>query len=479
MPWPTIRSLLRTLTRRSRFETEMSDEMRFHIESRATDLMNRNGWPRDEALRQARIEFGSREKYKEHGREARGLRFFDELAADLRYAARTLFQNKGWTAVLVLSLALGIGANTLIFGVVNSLLLKTVPVSKPDELVRLKWAGPNDMFTSLTDYGFSEEKDASGQQVRTAFSYRIFKELQANNQAMTDLFAASPFGQLNAVVDGQAELVSSLFASGTYYRTLGVGSAIGRTFTPEDDTPQSAPVATISYGYWSRRFGKSPGVIGKAIRVANLEVTIVGVTPQDFTGVQNAADIGPDVTIPLTAGERPDDTDISLNDPTNWSLEVMGRLKPGFRLQQVEGNLEGVFQETARTGWSGHYAALTLQQRRLPRNQDRHHGVPRPLTSIRKPRLLRCQSAGRSDGGGSQHCSRAGAADRLRQCRQPAAFPFNRAAARDVRPALARRHAGACHPAIAHRKHPPGNDRRHAGVNTHLLGTRVDSRRLC
>ena len=176
------------------------------------------------------------------------------MLRDLRHGVRMLLQAKGWTAVVVISLALGIGANTALFSAINGLLLKKLPVKDPDTLVRLRYAGRNDMVTSSSDYGFTT-KDAAGRDMRTTFSYPMFQQFVADNRTMTDLFACAPFGRVNVVVDGQAEIATSFISTGNYYRMLGVTARLGRTITPEDDRPAAPPVAVISLKYWRSRFG--------------------------------------------------------------------------------------------------------------------------------------------------------------------------------------------------------------------------------
>ena len=133
---------------------------------------------------------------------------------DLRYAVRMLLQAKGWTAVVVVSLALGIGANTAIFSAMNGLLLRQIPVTDPDTLVRLRWAGRNQMATNTSDYG-STRVDASGQSMRTTFSYPMYQQFAKDNQTMSDLFACAPAGRVNVVVNGQAELATAFVSTGT------------------------------------------------------------------------------------------------------------------------------------------------------------------------------------------------------------------------------------------------------------------------
>src|SRR5439155_1476896 len=167
------------------------------------------------------------------------------MLRDLRHGVRMLLHAKGWTAVVVVSLALGIGANTALFSAVNGLLLKKLPVRDPDTLVRLRYVGRNDMVTSSSDYGYTG-KDASGQDMRTTFSYPMYQQFLADNRTMTDVLACAPFNRVNVVVDGQAEIATAFISSGNYYRLLGVAAVLGRTIVPEDDQPSAAPVAVIS-----------------------------------------------------------------------------------------------------------------------------------------------------------------------------------------------------------------------------------------
>ena len=301
---------------------------------------------------------------------------------DLRHAVRMLFQARGWTAVVVVSLALGIGANTALFSAINGLLLRTLPVRDPDSLVRLKWAGKNDMVTSSSDYGFSA-KDSAGRDIRSTFSYPMFRQFLSDNRTMTDLFACAPFGRVNVVVDGQAEIATGFISTGNYYRLLGVNASLGRTILPEDDQPSAPPVAVISARYWRSRFGSDPAAVGKVVRVNNVPVTIIGVLPASFTGVQQAVGDPPDVAVPLALDvplstgppEQP-----RASQPTYWWLQVIGRLTPGATAAQVQGNLEGVFQETARSGLSTYLAALPESERSTSNNRNRKE-VPHLLVN--------------------------------------------------------------------------------------------------
>ena len=298
------------------------------------------------------------------------------MLKDLRHAARMLLNARGWTAVVVLSLALGIGANTALFSALDGMLLTKIPVKDPDSLVRLRWAGRNDMVTSSSDYGFVAR--ANGETVRTTFSYPMFRQFVADNKTMGDLFACAPFGRVNVVVDGQAEIAEAFVSSGNYYQLLGVTARIGRTISPDDDAPTSSPVAVISSKYWHSRFGTDPNVLGRTIRVNNVVITIVGVLPPDFTGVQQPGGDAADLAIPLALHPQIDTSTgpSRLMQPTYWWLQVMGRLKPGATAAQVQGNLEAVFQNTARTGLDTYLKSLPDSDRAASGNRNRTE-VPR------------------------------------------------------------------------------------------------------
>jgi putative ABC transport system permease protein len=181
------------------------------------------------------------------------------MIQDLRQGLRMLLQSKGWTAMVVLLLGLGIGANAAIFSGINGLLLRKLPVEEPDTLVRLMAVGDNEMATNTSDYGnISTENGVRG---RATFTYKIFQQLRQDNRTMADLFAAAPIGQLNVVVDGQAEIATGYLATGNFHDLLGVKTILGRTITPADDDVAAPPVAVISHAFWSRRFGRDPAVV--------------------------------------------------------------------------------------------------------------------------------------------------------------------------------------------------------------------------
>ncbi|HYE88601.1 MAG TPA: ABC transporter permease [Vicinamibacterales bacterium] len=305
---------------------------------------------------------------------------------DLKHACRMLSHTRGWTLVVLLSLAIGIGATTALFTAVNGLLLQTIPVREPGELVILKWAGQNDMVRSSSDYGFSAP--INGQRVRSTFSYATYLQLKAANQTMTDVIGGTSLESFNFASDGSAEIATSFGVTGNYFKTLGVPAAIGRAIEESDDRPDAESVAVLSHAFWMKRFGGNPSVVGRTVRLNNIPVTIVGVLPPSYIGIQRMAETPRDVTIPLVmesrfvnvvnifapAGTPPPKP--RLNEPTNWYIQIAGRLKPGMTREQVRGNLGGPFQQAARAGMAEYKAGLTDAQRKLSSNQRDGSAVP-------------------------------------------------------------------------------------------------------
>jgi predicted permease len=290
------------------------------------------------------------------------------MLQDLKHAARMLLQMKGWTAVVLLSLGLGIGANTALFSGVNGMFLRTLSIPHPETLVRLRWAGKNDMNRSTYGYG-NTEKNAAGEDTSEAFSYSAYQAMLAANQTLVDIAVSAPAQQLNVIFEGKAEVASSLLVSGNYFKVLDVRPQIGRLIEPADDADSASPVAVISDAYWEKRFGRDPRIVGKTVTLGKLVFTIVGVTPRSFRGIQDLTSSARDVTAPLALDRELGGT--RLQEPTTWWLQMVGRLKPGAAYPQVRGNLEGTFQGAARDGWNSYFASITAEQRSLSRNQNR------------------------------------------------------------------------------------------------------------
>jgi predicted permease len=267
------------------------------------------------------------------------------LWQDLRYGARMLIKHKGLTIIAILSLALGIGANTAIFSLVDAVLLKSLPVKEPAALAQLKWLAGSS-FRNFNYDGSSREDEATGLRISTSFPQQTFEEFRAQQKVFTDLFAFASLEQVNANVDGQAEVASGLVVSGGYFTGLGVQPVLGRVITAEDDRSNAPAVAVISFRYWERRFGANPAVIGKQINLNNAAFTIIGVTPREFAGVMGDGSAR-DLTIPLMMEPLVRGNNTNLNQQALWWLLLMGRLKPGATMEQARVELEPVFQRAA------------------------------------------------------------------------------------------------------------------------------------
>jgi predicted permease len=345
MEWFNIlRARLRALFRRETVLHDIEEELRVHVEME-TETNIKRGMPPDEARAAALKSFGNLVRNAERGYDIRGGGWLEALWQDLRHGARMLIKDKGLTTIAILSLALGIGANTAIFSLVDAVLLKSLPVKDPAALVQFKWVAGRS-FRGFGYDGSAITDEATGLRTNTSFPQQTFEQFRGRQNALTELFAFATLEQVNANVDGQAEVASGLVVSGGYFTGLGVQPALGRTITAEDDRQEAPAVAVLSYRYWERRFGANPAVIGKQINLNNAAFTIIGVTPQEFTGTLGQGN-APDLTIPLQMEPAVRRNNASLNRQALWWLLLMGRLKPGATPEQARAELEPVFQRTA------------------------------------------------------------------------------------------------------------------------------------
>src|SRR5437870_8712117 len=222
---------------------------------------------------------------------------------DLRYGMRMLLKHKGFTTVAVLSLALGIGANTALFSVLDAVLLKTLPVKEPERLVLFEYQAGRRFRTNGMS-GTSNVPGPPGTKGDSLFRYEVFEKMRQARAAtpdgpLSDFFAFAPTRELTAVVGDQAELVNGQAVSGGYYAGLGVQPGLGRMITDEDDKPGVAPVVVLSHQFWQERFGAEPAIIGQPLKLNKQSFTIIGVTPPAFTGTLQVG-YRPAVTVPLT-----------------------------------------------------------------------------------------------------------------------------------------------------------------------------------
>ena len=218
---------------------------------------------------------------------------------DLRYGLRMLVKSPAFTAVVVLSLALGIGANTAIFSLIDAVMLKMLPVKAPGQLRLLNWLGPSELQPHGIVNSDVSTDEHSGLKTISNLSYPTFEKLRDQNQVFSHLLGFASSGQMTVTIEGQVELADGQFLSGDYGAGLGVGPILGRAITTNDDKVGNAnSVAMISYGYWRRRFGADPSVVGRTIDLNRIPFTIIGVTPPEFFGLQPGE--SPDLWVPVT-----------------------------------------------------------------------------------------------------------------------------------------------------------------------------------
>lgn len=374
-----LRSWFKWIMKPQRLENEMEMEVWFHIESYAADLV-RSGVPQREALRRAHIEFGGIESHKDAVRASLGLRLWGELCADLRYGARMLRKNPAFTTVAVLTMALGIGANTAIFSLIDAVMLRMLPVQQPEQLILLKWASqtqPGTMPRFLRSLTGDADQDDKGRFTSTSFSYPVFEDIRRGTPNLySGVLAFADADKLNIGANGEAALAVGEYVSGDYFSTLGVPSALGRTITPADDAVGANPAMVISYDYWTRRFGRDPSLVGKTITVNGIPFALAGVTTREFYGVQPGSSIEvwiPLRTQPLVVPARTDARNGEVSkfaDPGDWWVQIMARLRSGASEQQATAALDVILQQNVsripsvreRTGKSQRF--LTPSRRR-------------------------------------------------------------------------------------------------------------------
>ena len=308
------------LARRSRLEAQLDAELRDHFERQVADYIA-DGMSEVDARRRARLEFGGIDQVKELCRDARGTRLVEEIVQDAVYAVRTFRKNPGFTAIAVLTLALGIGANMSVFSLLDALLLKPLPVSHAQELVAI-WRIP-----------YSE-----------SFSYPQVLHFQAQSDLFTSLCA---FGTdvLNVGPRESVEPTSAAWVTGNFYDTLGVTPAAGRLLTPYDDRTGAPAVAVITHDYWERKFARDPAAVGRDITIEGIPVSVVGVTPPRFFG----AVIGEAADITLALNLRPQLQPGSgfLEDSSRW-LRVLARPRDDLSRDQLAAPLSVIWSNRMR-----------------------------------------------------------------------------------------------------------------------------------
>jgi predicted permease len=319
------------------FRAEIEADLQLEI-----DRLRELGLSEEEARARACQAFGNRTRAEERFYESSGWFWVDLLSHDLRFGLRMLAKNPSSTVIAVLTLALGIGANTAIFSLINAVMLRNLPVQEPKQLMLFgkgRWLGSVDNLPN----GSWE-----------LFSFNFYRQFQQKNDVFSDVTAINsilfePHGRIGNTAD--AEKVKADLVSGTYFKTLGVSPVLGRTFDKsEDETPGGHPVAVASYTWWHRRFANDPGIVGTKVAINATVYTIMGVTPPEFFG----ATVGqsPDLWIPLTMEKELSPAWNGLDKDLFQSLFIIGRRKPGVSAQQAAANTNVLFKQII-SGYAG------------------------------------------------------------------------------------------------------------------------------
>ena len=302
MIWPSrLRRRLRALLRKEEIDREMDEEMRLHIEMEAEELVRTRGLSPEDARRRARLAFGGAERFREEGRDARGVRLVDETLADLRHAARACVKRPGFAAATTLTLALGIGASTAVFSVVYGVLLKPLPFHEPGALVSVRH---NEPTIGTMNHGPG--------------TYFVYRDQQRSFEAI----GAWEAGRVSITGQGEPEQVEALAVSSTTLPLLRVQPLLGRPLTAQDDAPGAPRRALLSHGYWQRRFGGAATVLGKTMQIDGAPAEIIGVLPPSFRFLNE----DPAVVLPLPL-------DPATANDVMFDFQVLARLKPGVTLE--------------------------------------------------------------------------------------------------------------------------------------------------
>ena len=338
-----MKELLRRLGwlfRRDEFERDLEEEMRHHLAMKAEQSGDR------EAARQ----FGNIALLKEDSRAAWGFRFWEHFAQDVRYGLRAMRTNKLFSAMAVLSLALGIGANTAIYSFTQAILLRALPVPHPGQLALFVWRTTDaHRAPRVNGTGFSY---GNGGMQSPNFPFAFWEMLRSNRGLASSVFAYVPASELTVVARNQAAVSRGMYVSGNFYSGLGTAPALGRLITDDDDRPGAPRVAVITWNAWRERFASDPHVIGETIHINTIPFTVIGVSAPGFFGVDNSSD--PEFFIPLhtrtlSVTRREEREREQYLDRNFYWLEMMARLRPGVSIAQAQSVFGEEFQRFAES----------------------------------------------------------------------------------------------------------------------------------
>ena len=316
---------------------DVDDELQFHLAMRTDELVE-HGWAPDAARREAERLFGDvsaiasecRQLGERRLRAKRRSSFLKQISRDLAFALRMANGRRLLSAVIVVSLALGIGVNIAIFNVIKGVLLDRLPVDRADELVLFKWTA-EEWPRLFSLHGTLSDTDTGGI-MSSSFSYSAYRRLAEHQNALSSVFAFAPVDRLNVNVNGEAILAEGQVVSGTFFPALGLLPKIGRLIDPGDDRPESEPVVVLSHAFWRRHLHSDPSVLGRSVNINGSSFSVVGVAPSGFDGTLQIGD-SPAIYLPLAQVQKVVLRHRVLESANHWFLRVMGRLEPGVDLE--------------------------------------------------------------------------------------------------------------------------------------------------
>jgi predicted permease len=328
-------------------EQRLREEIEEHITQQTADNL-RAGVTYVEARRRALLKFGAAEAIKESYRAERGMPLIESVVQDLGFAVRMLVKSPGFAAVAILTLALGIGANTAIFSVIDAVMLRPLPVEQGEKLLLFTWSARHDPnLRGQSSYGDCDDKET-----QCSFSVPFFQSTREKANLFSNLAAfAGPF-DINFRCNAPAEIGRGEFVSGDFFSTVGLKTIIGRPLGPSDDSPTAPPAIVLNYGYWQREFGPGRSAIGQTVRLNNVEAEIVGVADPRYASLTPGKT--QDFFMPLSLSKRVrsewwGDAD-RLADPAIWWVVLVGKLAPSISLEQAQSALSTMFESRVLSG---------------------------------------------------------------------------------------------------------------------------------
>lgn len=332
--------------RRKQHDADLEDEIAYDLAAGAEERV-RSGMSREDADAASRRDFGNVLRLKEDVRQVWGWLWLQRLGQDIRYGWRTLRNNPLFAAMAVLSLALGIGANTAIYSIIDAIMLRALPVQNPGELAILNWSAKQYPEVAHSSNG-SNYREPGGGVTSPDFPWPAYELLRDHNDVFSTLFAYKMTGPLNLIVRGQAEMAPIELVSGNFFRGLKIVPAVGRLISDNDDRTGAPQIAVLSYNYWRERFAGDPAAVGQTIRINDIPFTITGVAPPEFFGVTPgfASDLYvPIANRPSLARNYGNEHDTMFIDSHFYWADMMGRLRPGVTMQAAQAEVAARFHQ--------------------------------------------------------------------------------------------------------------------------------------